>query len=95
MVYSLVTAIWNISLLSLGFFSCSQRYLDYYTTKWFIEFSGGQSQLVCSGCRNLLLYPLGATSVCCAVCSAVTAVPPPGTSPFILAATLNTESDKR
>ncbi|KAJ8492887.1 hypothetical protein OPV22_014608 [Ensete ventricosum] len=41
--------------------------------------NGGQSQLVCSGCRNLLLYPLGATSVCCAVCSAVTAVPPPGT----------------
>ena len=37
-----------------------------------------QSQLVCSGCRNLLLYPVGATSVCCAVCNAVTAVPPPG-----------------
>ncbi|KAF5753571.1 putative transcription factor Znf-LSD family [Helianthus annuus] len=41
--------------------------------------NGSQSQLVCSGCRNLLLYPVGATSVCCAVCSAVTAVPPPGT----------------
>ncbi|KAF7828557.1 protein LOL1 [Senna tora] len=41
--------------------------------------NGGQSQLVCSGCRNLLLYPVGATSVCCAVCNAVTAVPPPGT----------------
>lgn len=41
--------------------------------------NGGQSQLVCSGCRNLLLYPIGATSVCCAVCSAVTSVPPPGT----------------
>ncbi|XWS49585.1 hypothetical protein CRYUN_Cryun12cG0015500 [Craigia yunnanensis] len=41
--------------------------------------SGAQSQLVCSGCRNLLLYPVGATSVCCAVCNAVTAVPPPGT----------------
>ncbi|KAA0038592.1 protein LOL1 [Cucumis melo var. makuwa] len=38
-----------------------------------------QSQLVCSGCRNLLLYPVGATSVCCAVCNAVTAVPAPGT----------------
>ncbi|KAH7687345.1 PPM-type phosphatase domain-containing protein [Dioscorea alata] len=36
-----------------------------------------QSQLVCSGCRNLLLYPVGATSVCCAVCSVVTNVPPP------------------
>ncbi|KAF9685519.1 hypothetical protein SADUNF_Sadunf03G0063000 [Salix dunnii] len=42
--------------------------------------NGAQSQLVCSGCRNLLLYPVGATSVCCAVCNAVTAVPPPGTS---------------
>uniref|UniRef100_M1BH54 LOL1 (LSD ONE LIKE 1) n=1 Tax=Solanum tuberosum TaxID=4113 RepID=M1BH54_SOLTU len=39
--------------------------------------NGTQSQLVCSGCRNLLLYPVGATSVCCAVCNAVTAVPPP------------------
>ncbi|KAH1267304.1 Protein LOL1 [Glycine max] len=41
--------------------------------------AGAQSQLVCSGCRNLLLYPVGATSVCCAVCNAVTTVPPPGT----------------
>ncbi|XWS38732.1 hypothetical protein CRYUN_Cryun19dG0155600 [Craigia yunnanensis] len=41
--------------------------------------SGAQSQLVCSGCQNLLLYPVGATSVCCAVCNAVTAVPLPGT----------------
>ncbi|MFS7923442.1 putative transcription factor Znf-LSD family [Helianthus anomalus] len=41
--------------------------------------TGSESQLVCSGCRNLLLYPVGATSVCCAVCSSVTAVPPPGT----------------
>ncbi|KAF1874402.1 hypothetical protein Lal_00029828 [Lupinus albus] len=41
--------------------------------------NGAQSQLVCSGCRNLLLYPVGATSVCCAVCNAVTAVPPHGT----------------
>ena len=24
------------------------------------------------------MYPVGATSVCCAVCNAVTAVPPPG-----------------
>ncbi|XP_071701881.1 protein LOL1-like isoform X1 [Rutidosis leptorrhynchoides] len=38
-----------------------------------------ESQLVCSGCRNLLLYPVGATSVCCAICNAVTPVPPPGT----------------
>ncbi|GAV77037.1 zf-LSD1 domain-containing protein, partial [Cephalotus follicularis] len=41
--------------------------------------ASGQSQLVCSGCRNLLLYAVGATSVCCSVCNAVTAVPPPGT----------------
>ncbi|KAI7987868.1 Protein LOL1 [Camellia lanceoleosa] len=41
--------------------------------------NGAQSQLVCSGCQNLLLYPVGATSICCAVCNAVTAVPPPGT----------------
>lgn len=41
--------------------------------------NGSQTQLVCSGCRNLLLYPSGATSVCCAVCNAVTPVPPPGT----------------
>ncbi|RWW68244.1 hypothetical protein BHE74_00024246, partial [Ensete ventricosum] len=42
-----------------------------------VSCSGGQSQLVCSGCRNLLLYPQGAKSVCCAVCRAVTTVPPP------------------
>jgi LSD1 subclass zinc finger protein len=45
----------------------------------FVGSTSGQSQLVCSGCRNLLMYPVGATSVCCAVCNAVTAVPPPGT----------------
>ncbi|KAG2630698.1 protein LOL2-like isoform X1 [Panicum virgatum] len=37
-----------------------------------------QSQIVCHGCRSLLLYPRGAPSVCCAVCHAVTTVPPPG-----------------
>ncbi|KAK1388134.1 hypothetical protein POM88_016312 [Heracleum sosnowskyi] len=36
--------------------------------------NGSQSQLVCSGCVNLLLYPVGATSVCCVVCKAVTFV---------------------
>ncbi|XP_031484031.1 protein LSD1-like [Nymphaea colorata] len=41
--------------------------------------NGAQSQLVCSGCRSLLLYPHGATSVCCAVCNAFNAVPTPGT----------------
>ncbi|XVE91051.1 hypothetical protein DITRI_Ditri20bG0125100 [Diplodiscus trichospermus] len=37
-----------------------------------------QSQLVCSGCRSILLYPRGATNVSCAICSAITQVPPPG-----------------
>ncbi|KAL0321434.1 UNVERIFIED_CONTAM: protein LOL1 [Sesamum radiatum] len=34
-----------------------------------------QSQLVCNGCRTILLYPSGATNVCCAICNTVTAVP--------------------
>ncbi|KAK9267105.1 hypothetical protein L1049_009524 [Liquidambar formosana] len=37
-----------------------------------------QSQLVCNGCRSILLYPRGASNVCCAICSTVTPVPPPG-----------------
>ncbi|WOL07874.1 hypothetical protein Cni_G16623 [Canna indica] len=37
-----------------------------------------QSQLVCSGCRSILLYPRGATNVCCAICNTISAVPPPG-----------------
>lgn len=37
-----------------------------------------QSQLVCSGCRSILLYPRGAATVCCALCNAITSVPPPG-----------------
>ncbi|ONK65729.1 uncharacterized protein A4U43_C06F330 [Asparagus officinalis] len=37
-----------------------------------------QSQLVCDGCRNVLLYPRGATNVCCAICSMITPVPLPG-----------------
>ncbi|KAG4946807.1 hypothetical protein AAZX31_15G182700 [Glycine max] len=36
------------------------------------------SQLVCNGCRNILVYPRGATNVCCALCNTVTSVPPPG-----------------
>lgn len=52
-------------------------------------FSGAQSQLVCSGCRNLLVYPVGATSVCCAVCNAVTSVPPPGMMQFLLTRSLH------
>ncbi|KAI5572035.1 hypothetical protein POPTR_011G154800v4 [Populus trichocarpa] len=37
-----------------------------------------QSQVVCRGCRSLLLYPSGATNVCCALCSTVTSIPAPG-----------------
>ncbi|XWS16679.1 hypothetical protein CRYUN_Cryun34aG0111500 [Craigia yunnanensis] len=37
-----------------------------------------QSQLVCSGCRSILLYPRGATNVCCALCSTISQVPLPG-----------------
>ncbi|XP_021674600.1 protein LSD1 isoform X2 [Hevea brasiliensis] len=36
-----------------------------------------QSQLQCSGCRNILLYPRGAANVCCALCNAITSAPPP------------------
>ncbi|KAG8635757.1 protein LSD1 isoform X2 [Manihot esculenta] len=36
-----------------------------------------QSQLQCSGCRNILLYPRGATNVCCALCNTITFAPPP------------------
>ncbi|PKA66018.1 Protein LOL3 [Apostasia shenzhenica] len=35
-----------------------------------------QSQLMCSGCRTLLLYPRGAINVCCAICNTVTPVTP-------------------
>ncbi|CAK7357421.1 unnamed protein product [Dovyalis caffra] len=38
-----------------------------------------QSQVVCRGCRSVLLYPSGAPNVCCALCSTVTSIPPPGT----------------
>uniref|UniRef100_K4AG95 Zinc finger LSD1-type domain-containing protein n=1 Tax=Setaria italica TaxID=4555 RepID=K4AG95_SETIT len=38
-----------------------------------------QNQIVCHACRTVLLYPRGAPSVCCALCQAVTTVPPPGT----------------
>ncbi|CDP03017.1 unnamed protein product [Coffea canephora] len=40
-----------------------------------------QSQIVCSGCRSVLLYPRGATNVCCAFCNALTPVPPPQLPP--------------
>ncbi|CAN1828636.1 Protein LOL2 [Linum perenne] len=37
-----------------------------------------QSQLMCNGCRSILLYPRGASNVCCALCNTITTVPPPG-----------------
>ncbi|KNA21115.1 hypothetical protein SOVF_045440 isoform A [Spinacia oleracea] len=37
-----------------------------------------QSQLVCNGCRTVLLYPRGAPNVRCAVCNTVTPVQPAG-----------------
>ncbi|XP_042023754.1 protein LOL2-like [Salvia splendens] len=37
-----------------------------------------QSQIICTGCRTVLLYPRGATNVCCAICNVITAVPPAG-----------------
>ncbi|KAL5141468.1 Protein LSD1 [Glycine soja] len=37
-----------------------------------------RSQLVCNGCRSILVYPRGATNVCCALCNTITSVPPPG-----------------
>ncbi|XP_010439582.1 PREDICTED: protein LSD1 isoform X2 [Camelina sativa] len=36
-----------------------------------------QDQLVCHGCRNLLMYPRGASNVCCALCNTINMVPPP------------------
>uniref|UniRef100_A0A0D3FLM1 Zinc finger LSD1-type domain-containing protein n=2 Tax=Oryza TaxID=4527 RepID=A0A0D3FLM1_9ORYZ len=36
-----------------------------------------RSQIVCHGCRSVLRYPSGAPSVCCALCQAITTVPPP------------------
>ncbi|RZB65309.1 Protein LSD1 isoform D, partial [Glycine soja] len=46
------------------------------TEQKMVKFMG--SQLVCNGCRNILVYPRGATNVCCALCNTVTSVPPPG-----------------
>ncbi|KAJ7542022.1 hypothetical protein O6H91_10G086100 [Diphasiastrum complanatum] len=40
--------------------------------------AGSQTQVICSGCRTLLLYPQGATNVRCALCNYVTPIPPHG-----------------
>ncbi|XP_039004512.1 protein LOL1-like isoform X3 [Hibiscus syriacus] len=47
-------------------------------TSFFTMNADMQSQLICSGCRSILLYPRGATNVCCAFCNTVSQVPPPG-----------------
>ncbi|XP_048491259.1 protein LSD1 isoform X3 [Beta vulgaris subsp. vulgaris] len=44
----------------------------------FAKNSNMQSQLVCNGCRTILLYPRGAPNVRCAVCNTVTPVQSPG-----------------
>ncbi|KAG6790695.1 hypothetical protein POTOM_006858 [Populus tomentosa] len=41
-----------------------------------------QSQVVCRGCTSVLLYPSGATNVCCALCSSVTSITSPGDGCF-------------
>ncbi|XP_074576523.1 protein LOL2-like isoform X2 [Curcuma longa] len=38
--------------------------------------SAMQSQIVCSGCRSVLLYPRGALEVRCAICSTITRAAP-------------------
>ncbi|KAK3233584.1 histone demethylase SWIRM1 [Cymbomonas tetramitiformis] len=38
-----------------------------------------QSQIICSACRTLLVYPQGAQNVRCALCNNITSVPPAGT----------------
>mmetsp|Transcript_8447 Transcript_8447/g.17467 ORF Transcript_8447/g.17467 Transcript_8447/m.17467 type:complete len:199 (+) Transcript_8447:201-797(+) len=37
-----------------------------------------QSQIICAGCRTLLVYPQGAQNVRCALCNNITSVPPSG-----------------
>ncbi|CAN8231263.1 unnamed protein product [Cochlearia groenlandica] len=36
-----------------------------------------QDQIVCHSCRIMLMYPRGATSVCCAICNTITPVTHP------------------
>ncbi|XP_024528460.1 protein LSD1 isoform X1 [Selaginella moellendorffii] len=50
----------------------------------FLPLPGAQSQLICSGCRTLLIYPHGATNVRCALCSCITPVSPQGMFLFLL-----------
>ncbi|KDO77549.1 hypothetical protein CISIN_1g026941mg [Citrus sinensis] len=51
---------------------------DFSNDSILLSLQGMQSQLVCSGCRSVLLYPRGATNVCCALCNTITSVPIPG-----------------
>ncbi|OAY64416.1 protein LSD1-like isoform X2 [Ananas comosus] len=38
-----------------------------------------QNQITCNGCRSVLLYPRGASNVCCAVCNTITSISHSGT----------------
>lgn len=38
-----------------------------------------QSQIICTGCGTLLVFPQGASNVRCALCNNITPVPPAGT----------------
>ncbi|MBA0774610.1 hypothetical protein Gotri_009809 [Gossypium trilobum] len=54
------------------------RFMKSSFTSFFTMIADMQSEVVCSRCRNILLYPRGATNVCCALCNTITQVPPPG-----------------
>lgn len=82
---------WNVWLYWINLFlrSGHEDIKLYGIYEIFAHYSGVQSQLVCSGCQKLLLYAHGATSVCCAVCNAVTNVPPPGMFSSILLSSMS------
>lgn len=82
---------WNVWLYWINLFlrSGHEDIKLYGIYEIFAHYSGVQSQLVCSGCQKLLLYAHGATSICCAVCNAVTNVPPPGMFSSILLSSIS------
>ncbi|KAL2622815.1 hypothetical protein R1flu_003020 [Riccia fluitans] len=50
-----------------------------YPSQQSVPNTGQQCQLICGGCRTLLVYPYGSNHVRCALCSFVTGVPAQGT----------------
>jgi len=68
----------NGTCLFMVVFFCS---LSLWLTVVF-NFSAMRNQIMCTGCRNTLLYPRGASNVCCGLCNTITAVLPPGMFPF-------------